>query len=511
NGTQVSAQSDLASVSITVQAIDDAPYVASPLISRFANEDDAPTVIDLSGVFDDIDNDPNKIQCSLYSNTKPSLLNASVNSKTLTLTYLPDQFGEARITILALSNGKTEQDSLTITVNPIDDAPIVNQALDTLQVQEDSSGRSLNLSSVFTDKDNDDTLITKSIQANSNSSLVQAIIAGNTLSLSFSPDQYGTATITIQGQSNGKFAHSELTIQVDPVDDPPQVVQSISDVNTTEDAPDTIISLIPVFSDKDNDNASITHSILNISHPDICSARIENKDLIISPKANQYGSCTTFIQAESDGLTASTDFTMTITPIDDPPVIKNPISMVTAAEDDSNLIIPLSPVFTDVDNDDTAIIISVTHNTRPNIISTVIENSSLTLSFLPNQNGQAEIYLIAQSSGKSITHSFSVNIQAVDDLPFVSQPISNIEVNEDADITNIDLSTVFSDIDDDDNAITKQLASNTNSLLLTPEIVGNTLSIDYKANKFGEATLVILGQSNGKNITTQFHVLVNPI
>ncbi|MBF0451875.1 MAG: tandem-95 repeat protein, partial [Candidatus Magnetomorum sp.] len=511
NEQQVSAQSEKAAVSITIIPVDDPPYVANPMISRTATEDDPPTSFDIQGVFNDIDNDPNEIIYSIYNNSNTALISASISGTILKLTYKPDQSGEAQVTVLALSNGKTEQNSFTISVAPVDDPPTVNQPLSTVQAVEDGPKQSINLSTLFTDKDNDDALITKTILANSNPSLVQASIMGNTLSLTFQADQNGSASISIQGASNGKLVHTEVMVEVEPQDDPPVIAQQIQDVDILEDAQEIAIPLSTVFTDKDNDDNAIIHTIQQLTRPDICSASISNKNLIVVPITNQNGATDIVIQANSNGLTISTEFTLTITAIDDPPVVQHPLSVQTMQEDFDDLHVDLGSVFTDVDNDDSEIIISIQSNTGSTIIDASIQDNVMVLHALADQNGTAEIMLLAQSGNLNVTHSVAVSIIPVDDPPVVAQAIPAISVFEDAVSDSLDLSPVFTDIDNNTNNIIKQLYHNSNPSLVAANISGNLLLIDYLANQSGDATLIIIGQSNGVSVSTLCQIHVSPV
>jgi Ca2+-binding RTX toxin-like protein len=114
-----------------VAPVDDAPVVLTPiaditvtepvlaLVGSTLVETIQPTVIDLSQVFTDIDNDPNLIVKSIQTNTNPSLVSTSLNGNLLTLNYAANQFGTAQITVLGTSNGLTVADTFTVTANSV--------------------------------------------------------------------------------------------------------------------------------------------------------------------------------------------------------------------------------------------------------------------------------------------------------------------------------------------------------------------------------------------------------
>ncbi|NCS52426.1 MAG: hypothetical protein GPJ23_08650, partial [Microcystis aeruginosa G13-05] len=108
---------------ITVNPVDDAPTVLNPITDVNVDEDAENSVINLSNVFTDIDNDIALIVKSVFVNDNPGLVTATIVNNQLTLDYQDNQSGIANITIRGTSNGKTVDDTLVVTVNPVDDAP----------------------------------------------------------------------------------------------------------------------------------------------------------------------------------------------------------------------------------------------------------------------------------------------------------------------------------------------------------------------------------------------------
>ena len=236
---------------LTVENVDDAPTVANALGNLTVDEDSDDSVIDLSDVFTDIDNDDTAIVKTVLTNTNDTLITASVDGNDLTLDYLDNQSGTADITIQGTSNGLTVEETFTVTVDAVDDAPTVANAIANLTVDEDADDSVIDLSDVFTDIDNDDTAIVKTVTTNSNDTLVTTSINGNNLTLDYQDNQSGTADITIQAESNGKTVEETFTVTVDAVDDAPVVSNRIEDVTVDENADDNVIDLSNVFSDAD--------------------------------------------------------------------------------------------------------------------------------------------------------------------------------------------------------------------------------------------------------------------
>ncbi len=95
-----------------------------------------------------------------------------------------------------------------------------------------------------------------------------------------------------------------------------------------------------------------------------------------------------------------------------PPTVSNPMEDITVDINADDLVLDISQVFTDPDDDDDHIQISVHENTNADLVKSSFEGHTLTLSFTPDQEGAAQITLKALSNGKSVTESFEVNVSA---------------------------------------------------------------------------------------------------
>ncbi|MDB9444753.1 CARDB domain-containing protein [Anabaena sp. CS-542/02] len=116
-----------------------------------------------------------------------------------------------------------------------DEPPTVLNPISDITVDEDADNTIIDLSNVFTDVDNDVELIVKSVLVNDNTNLVTATIVENQLTLTYQPNQFGTANITIGGTSNGKLVDDTFTVTVNSVNDTPTLVNPIDDITTLED------------------------------------------------------------------------------------------------------------------------------------------------------------------------------------------------------------------------------------------------------------------------------------
>lgn len=222
--------SNIATVTITVTAINDTPAVAAPLADVVVNEDAPDTVIDLSGTFEDADGDAPTL--SVQTNTDLALVSASLVGTTLTLRYAANRNGEADVVLRATdAAGLFVDDIIRVTVAPVNDAPSVASPVSDINVAEDSPPTVLDVTTTFGDLDitTDDDVLTLNVASNTNPDLVSATLSGTSaslvgtiLTLSYAADQNGTSTIMLRASDKaGAAVDTTLAIAVAAVNDPP--------------------------------------------------------------------------------------------------------------------------------------------------------------------------------------------------------------------------------------------------------------------------------------------------
>ncbi len=96
--------------------------------------------------------------------------------------------------------------------------PIVLNPIENVTVSKNLQEYTVSLTNVFTDPDNDDSKITKTVKSNSNESLVGTTINSNTLTLSFTSGNTGSAEIVIEANSAGETVTDTFSIDVRDVD-----------------------------------------------------------------------------------------------------------------------------------------------------------------------------------------------------------------------------------------------------------------------------------------------------
>ena len=194
--------------------VDDAPVVANPLADKVVNENAEELRISLENVFDDEDSENADMQFSITENSNAALVQTTIETKALILSFTPDLYGETIIGVTCTSDGKTVNASFLLTVNKVDAAPFVVSPIADMEIEENAPDQSIALAGVFDDEDDELADMTYSVLDNSNEQLVTATVSGDLLLLSFAKDLLGEADVTVQATSGSKSVTETFKITV---------------------------------------------------------------------------------------------------------------------------------------------------------------------------------------------------------------------------------------------------------------------------------------------------------
>ena len=197
----------------TTLEIDRLPEVANPIADIAVDEDAANETIDLSNVFSDPDGDA--ITLAIQNNNNSELVTTTLDGNNLILDFLDDQFGTAEITVSASDNQETVQDTFTVTVNPVDDAPTVVNPIADVTVDENAANQTIDLSGVFEDIDSADIEL-QIVENNQPNDVVEPLLNQEdlTLTLDFRENQSGTENITVRATADGLSVEDTFTVTV---------------------------------------------------------------------------------------------------------------------------------------------------------------------------------------------------------------------------------------------------------------------------------------------------------
>jgi len=209
---------DTASFTLTVNPVDDLPFVDGHIYPRYYSEDfGVDTVAYLPDVFVDIDGELN----FSYTFTDSSILTADLSSNHLVLSSIDDISGDTELMITATNPTRASvTDTVQISVWPVNDPPVIDPIPDI--VMDEDSEFFFDLSSYINDIDSDEIWVFVDNVSAPLNDYVDVYMAGpDTLRLIAYDNWHGTGTITIIADDGDLSDTEEINVTVNPVNDLP--------------------------------------------------------------------------------------------------------------------------------------------------------------------------------------------------------------------------------------------------------------------------------------------------
>ena len=513
-----------ATVSMTVNAINDNP-VANP--DSVACYEDSYVAFDPLGNDTDVDfSDSPSIETKIIdSYTQPS--HGTVTADVLGLKYTPtanyngsDSFSYT----MKDSGGLTATATVSVTVNPVNDAPIITGITGPISIDESTSTGTLN----FTVSDVEDAanLLTVT-EASSNTALIDSSCmtlggTGTNRTIVITPFTYknGTSVITLTvTDTDGLSSTLNFTMHVGAVDNAPVAVADSGTLNE-----DTSIDLNVVSNDTDidfsDDHSTETLSIQSINTTGAHGTAViktgsDGKEITYTPNANWSGTDVIhYTVVDSSGLTSTASVTFTVSPIADSPDAANDTA---ALDEDGTVLIDVLANDTDADIPyDADEALSIESFTQPSHGSVTLVGTKL--QYIPNANWNGTetfTYTVKDTLGHTDTATVSVTVAPVNDLPTIT-PIAPITINEDSSTGK--LAFTVGDVEDNSWQLSVSAQSSNPSLIdaenidLSGLFADRTITVSPKTNRYGTAVITLtVKDTSGGTSSVSFTVTVNSV
>ena len=403
--------SESTEVTVTVLPLNDPPILSS-VSNQEVDEDNS---IDVFLNASDSDGD-----YLTYSVVESGGMNATLGGNVLTLTPPENYYGEKSITISVTDGEFADSTDFTLTVNAVNDAPIVSQPLEDVDLLEDTGAATMVLSSVFSDIEGDELFYNVSLNSND---IINATIVNNNLIITTLSNQNGgpvLVTVTGDDQQGGTPASDTFIINVSPVNDSP----SLSSIENQEINEGSYLFYSVNASDVDGDNL-----VFSAETNSEASINFTGNILSVTPDSEYNGDVSVTVTVSDGEYSDSTDFTLTVKAVNDAPIVSQPLEDIELLEDSGVAIMVLSTGFSDVDGD--SLVYDASFDVD-GIISIETNGNILTISTLPNQyGGPVTITVTAddQQGASPAINKFEVIILPVNDAPIANEIA--VTLNED--------------------------------------------------------------------------------
>ncbi|EHH2498807.1 tandem-95 repeat protein, partial [Vibrio parahaemolyticus] len=438
--------------SLIVNRVNDAPVAKDDIATT---QEDTSVTIDVLPNDSDVDGDKLSIQSASVPEAQGKV--EIVDGK-LVFTPAENFHGDAEITYTLTDGALTDQATVNVTVNAVNDTPVVESNLADQTLAEDFTPYTIDLNTAFSDVDNVDGELTFSVSGNSN---VVVSIENGIATISPTADWNGSETLTFTATDpSGESVSQTVDFTVAPVVD----IKADS-TNVVEDTP-TIINVLGndtfegdgkvVSLDTNNGPANGTVSV----NPD--------GSVTYSPNDNYHGADSFTYIVTSGGVSESTTVNVDVTPVNDVPVAKDDTA---TTQEDTAVTIDVLPNDTDIDGDT----LRIDSASVPSDQGTVeIVDGKLVFTPAENFNGNAEITYTVTDGQLTDEAKVTVTVNPVNDAPTIK--VDAVEsITENAVSTDTVVATLtVRDTDTPEDQLTVSLENNSNGYFV---LVGNEVKL----------------------------------
>ncbi|MDG2804993.1 tandem-95 repeat protein [Vibrio parahaemolyticus] len=438
--------------SLIVNRVNDAPVAKD---DTAITDEDTPVTIDVLPNDTDVDGD--KLSIESVSVPKEQGTVEVVDGK-LVFTPAENFNGDAEITYTVTDGALTDQATVKVTVNAVNDTPVVESNIADQTLAEDFTPYTIDLNTAFSDVDNVDGELTFSVSGNSN---IQVAIVNGIATITPTADWNGSETLTFTATDpSGESVSQPVNFTVAPVadivadkatvvEDTPTIIKVLG--NDTFEGDGKVVSL-----DANNGPANGTVSV----NPD--------GSVTYTPNDNYHGTDSFTYIVTSGGVSESTTVSVDVTPVNDAPVAKDDIA---TTQEDTAVTIDVLPNDTDVDGDK----LSIQSASVPEAQGKVeIVDGKLVFTPAENFNGHAEIIYTVTDGELTDEAKVTVTVNPVNDAPTIK--VDAVEsITEDAVNTDTVVATLtVRDTDTPEDQLTVSLENNSNGYFV---LVGNEVKL----------------------------------
>ena len=270
------------------------------------------------------------------------------------------------------------------------------------------------------------------------------------------PNAFGTSAVTITATDDFGFESQSFNLTVRNVNDAP-VIDPIVDQTTAED---TSRDVVITVTDIDSPTSALSYSASSSNPALVAGVTLTKTDtgavarIAVVPNANGTSSVTISV---TDG-TASTSrtFALTVSSNDDAPVLGAIVDQVTS--EDAGVTIPL--VVSDLDTAIKDLTFSATSTDAKLVSGVTFANDGTKVvaivRLVADANGHADVTITAKDSLNSVSRTFGLTVNPVEDGPVLSS-IADQVADEDQDVS------VALEVSDIDTAIKNLIIVGTSS------------------------------------------------
>lgn len=481
---------------VTITPVNDGPIVVQTMADTTVLEDFGRVFHrHMTDVFFDVDG-----PLTYHTNGPPAGLNAVISGDSLYLESTLNDTGSVSVIVVANDGQDSAITSFQVNIVNVNDlVTLVTPLQDELLPKNFGRVFVANLDSVFHDVDNSFLQYSPAILG---TGITADVVLPDSLFLNSLPNFFGEVDVRV-GASDGQYSMSDTFRVTVTSNTAPYVTNALRDTSFDEDFGVRFIrKLSTAFADTESTILSYDVDVLT---PGIHAQIVDSDSLFITDSLNFNGQAALRVTASDGVFQTPATFTVRVMPVNDPPVVNLGITNQFVREDTGRVYVAtLSSVFFDPDTNALSYTVSLSNARMTGLVS----SDSLYLTTMPDSNGTVTAIVTASDQFFQVQDTFVVTISAVNDAPFVANPVSDFMT--DANFGRryvVFLPAVFGDVE------TQALSYGVNVLVpgVKPQLSHDSLYVNDSLNFVGQSRLVVTASDGELAVSDTIFVTVEGV
>ena len=426
------------SFTIVVANVNDPPVITQGASTSVAiSKNNTPTAFSLTLDATDIDPTSDTITWNISDPANYGTANVTGTGTPKAITYTPNPnntTSDSFIVQVSDSNGGT--DTITVNVTFTNEPPVITEGITkTVTMSEDDN---LNFTLNTTDPNGINEMLTWSISSAASNGTASASGTGVSKSINYNPDaNYNGSDSFVVEVSDGSLTDTiTVKVTIEPANDSPSITEgpTVSVTILEDSTPSEILNA----TDIDNDNNLLSWNISTQANHGTASASGTgaSKSISYNPAADYNGSDSFVVEVSDGSLTDTITINVTITNVNDPPVITQGVSTsVTISKNNIPTAFSLTLDATDIDPTNDTITWSISNPASRGTanVSGIGATKAITYTSTNVNDMTSDSFDVQVSDGNGATDTITVNVTFTNAPPVITEgDAKTIAISEDS-------------------------------------------------------------------------------
>ena len=480
-------QSTNTEIVVVVAPVQDAPTLNIPAAALTVAEDFAST--QTIATASDVDGD--SLLISVVQSTT-GLVTVTTTASGVSVSSIRNINGQTTLTITVTDGDQDSTGQVVVKVTPVNDPPALSVSTTDLTLNEDFATPVL-IGTTRSDIDSNTLTLTVS---ESTTGVVTVQTSSSGISVSSIEHKNGRTTLTITLGDSQLISTAQVVVTVAAVNDTPTFNIPSATLTVAED----FVSTLTIATANDVDNATLSITVSE-SSTGIVTVTTSASGVQIVSLGDVSGQTTLMMTVSDSILSLTTQVVVTVTPVNDPPVLTVSTTVLTLNEDFSTTGV-ITVTRSDIDSNTLTLIVS---ESTTGVVSITTTAAGVQVTNINNANGVTTLSISVSDGTLSSTAIVVVTVTPVNDPPTLSVSNNNLSIN--VDFSTITINVTLSDVEDSTLSFSVEDSS---AGVVTITTLTNTIVLNAIAGVSGQTTLTVsLVDSSGTTVTQTIAVFVS--